>query len=76
MLKNNTISRQEYDQAVAQHEATKAKYSAIISQEAEVARLQGIASTLTSDINARLCCTNQLKAKVPLSPDRLMPRLP
>ena len=42
------------DQAklAAEHEATKAKYSAIISQEAEVARLQGIASTLTSDIDA------------------------
>ena len=36
----------------AEHEATKAKYSGIISQEAEVARLQGIASTLTSDIDA------------------------
>lgn len=42
------------DQAklAAEHEATKAKYSAIISQEAEVARLQGIASALTSDIDA------------------------
>jgi nitrate reductase assembly molybdenum cofactor insertion protein NarJ len=34
----------------AEHEATKAKYGAIISQEAEVARLQAIASTLTVDI--------------------------
>ena len=42
------------DQAklAAEHMATKAKYSAISSQEAEVARLQGIASTLTSDIDA------------------------
>lgn len=42
------------DQAklAAEHEATKAKYSAIISQEAEVARLQGTASALTSDIDA------------------------
>lgn len=35
---------------MADHEATKAKYSGIISQEAEVARLQGIAASLTSDI--------------------------
>ena len=34
----------------SEHEATKAKYGAIISQEAEVARLQAIASTLTVDI--------------------------
>ena len=24
----------------------------------------------------RLCCTNRLNAEVPLSPDRLIPRLP
>jgi hypothetical protein len=34
----------------AEHEATKAKYGAIISEEAEVARLHAIASTLTVDI--------------------------
>lgn len=34
----------------ADHEATKAKYSGVISQEVEVARLQGIATSLTSDI--------------------------
>lgn len=36
----------------AEHEATEAKYAAIISQEAEVARLQAIATSLTSDIEA------------------------
>jgi hypothetical protein len=44
--------RADVAKLAAEHEATKAKYSAIISQEAEVARLQGIASTLTSDIDA------------------------
>lgn len=44
--------RADLAKLAAEHEATKAKYSGIISQEAEVARLQGIASTLTSDINA------------------------
>ena len=34
----------------ADHEATRAKYAGIISQEVEVARLQGIATSLTSDI--------------------------
>ena len=34
----------------AEHEATKAKYAPVMSQEAEVARLQGIASSLASDI--------------------------
>lgn len=34
----------------AEHEATKAKYSGIISHEAEVARLQNQAASLTSDI--------------------------
>lgn len=33
----------------AEHESTKVKYSGIISQEVEVARLQGIAASLTSD---------------------------
>lgn len=44
--------RADLAKLAAEHEATKAKYSGIISQEAEVARLQGIASTLTSDIDA------------------------
>ena len=34
----------------AEHEATKSKYAPIISQEAEVARLQAIAGTLAADI--------------------------
>lgn len=34
----------------AEHEATKTKYAPIISQEAEVSRLQAIASTLVADI--------------------------
>lgn len=37
---------------LAEHEATKAKYAPIISQEAEVARLQAIAASLTSDIES------------------------
>lgn len=44
--------RADLAKLAAEHEATKAKYSGIISHEAEVARLQGIASTLTSDIDA------------------------
>ena len=44
--------RTDHAKLAAEHEATKAKYSGIISQEAEVARLQGIASALTSDIEA------------------------
>lgn len=44
--------RADVAKLAAEHEATKAKYSGIISQEAEVARLQGIASALTSDIEA------------------------
>jgi molybdopterin converting factor small subunit len=36
--------------AADEHQATKVKYASIISQEAEVARLQAIASTLTADI--------------------------
>jgi hypothetical protein len=44
--------RADVAKLAAEHEATKAKYSAIISQEAEVARLQGMASALTSDIDA------------------------
>jgi hypothetical protein len=44
--------KDEATRLAADHKATKAKYSAIISQEAEVARLQGIASTLTADIEA------------------------
>lgn len=44
--------REDVAKLAAEHEATKAKYSAIISQEAEVARLQGVASALTSDIDA------------------------
>ncbi|RID89696.1 DUF4041 domain-containing protein [Gemmobacter lutimaris] len=46
------IHREEVAKLAAEHEATKAKYSAIISEEAEVARLQSIASALTSDIDA------------------------
>lgn len=44
--------RADLAKLAAEHEATKAKYAGIISQEAEVARLQGIASELTSDIDA------------------------
>jgi hypothetical protein len=44
--------RTDLAKLAAEHEATKAKYSGIISHEAEVARLQGIASALTSDIDA------------------------
>lgn len=36
----------------AEHEATKAKYAPVISQEAEVARLQAVATSLTSSIEA------------------------
>lgn len=44
--------RADLAKLAAEYEATKAKYSAIMSQETEVARLQGIASALTSDIDA------------------------
>ena len=44
--------RAEAAKLSAEHEATEAKYAAIISQEAEVARLQAIATSLTSDIEA------------------------
>ncbi|MGC8732097.1 MAG: DUF4041 domain-containing protein [Halothiobacillaceae bacterium] len=44
--------RTDVAKLAAEHEVTKAKYSGIICQEAEVARLQGMASTLTSDIDA------------------------
>lgn len=45
-----TTHREALAKLTADHEATKAKYSGIISQEVEVARLQGIATALTSDI--------------------------
>ena len=45
-----TTHKDEVGRLAADHEATKTKYSAIISQEAEVARLQAIAATMTSDI--------------------------
>lgn len=44
--------RTDLARLTAEQEATKAKYSGIISQEAEVTRLQGIASALTSEIDA------------------------
>lgn len=44
--------RADVAKLAAEYEATKAKYSGIISQEAEVARLQGMASALTLDIDA------------------------
>ncbi len=45
-----TAHKDEVARLGADHEATKTKYSAIISQEAEVAGLQAIAASLTSDI--------------------------
>lgn len=46
-----TTHKDTFAKLSADHEATKAKYSVIISQEVEVARLQGIAASLTSDID-------------------------
>ena len=43
------LNRAALTKGEAEHNATKAKYSSIISQEAEVARLQAIAATLSSD---------------------------
>lgn len=43
--------REENAKLLAEHNATKAKYSQIISQEAEVIRLQAIAGSLTSNID-------------------------
>lgn len=45
-----TAHKEALAKLTADHEATKAKYAGIISQEVEVARLQGIATSLTSDI--------------------------
>lgn len=45
-----TTHKEALAKQAADHEATKSKYSGIISQEVEVARLQGIAASLTSDI--------------------------
>lgn len=42
--------REALAKSEAAHDATKAKYAGIISQEAEVARLQAEASSLTADI--------------------------
>lgn len=47
---NATAHKEEVALLAADHETTKTKYSAIISQEAEVARLQAIAASLTTDI--------------------------
>ena len=44
-----TTHKEAFARLTAAHEATKTKYSGIISQEAEVARLQGVAASLTSD---------------------------
>ena len=44
------LNRAALTKGEAEHNATKAKYSSIISQEAEVARLQAIAATLSTDI--------------------------
>ena len=45
-----TAHKEALAKLTADHEATKAKYSGIVSQEVEVARLQGIATALASDI--------------------------
>lgn len=45
-----TTHKEALAKQAADHETTKARYSGIISQEVEVARLQGIAASLTSDI--------------------------
>ena len=42
---------------------------------AELAEREGIAPSYMTRV-LRLCCTNRLNAEVPLSPDRLIPRLP
>ena len=44
------LNRAALTKGEAEHNATKAKYSSIISQEVEVARLQAIAATLSTDI--------------------------
>ena len=48
------LNRAALTKGEAEHNATKAKYSSIISQEAEVARLQAIAATLSTLSLARL----------------------
>lgn len=48
--RDTDLNRAALTKGEAEHNATKAKYSSIISQEAEVARLQAIAATLSTDI--------------------------